>query len=83
MEIDEGEISSELESLIRDLGERIDSAANRLERAIYRYPEGWEDDAMDVIIGLQIFLKQSLEYVEWLTDGKWVDLSFAHIDADP
>jgi hypothetical protein len=83
MEVDEGEISSELESLIRDLGERIDSAVNRLERAIYRYPEGWEDDAMDVIMGLQIFLKQSLENVEWLTDGKWVDLSFAYIDADP
>lgn len=83
MEIDEGVISSELESLIRDLGERIDSTSNRLERAIYRYPEGWEDDAMDVIIGLQIFLRQLLEYVEWLTDGKWVDLSVAEIEADP
>jgi hypothetical protein len=83
MEIDEDEISSELESLICDLGERIDNAAKRLERATYRHPEGWEDDALDVIIGLQIYLKQLLEYVEWLTDGKWVDLSFAYIDADP
>jgi hypothetical protein len=83
MEIDEDEISSELESLICNLGERIDNAARRLETAIYRYPEGWEDDALDVIIGLRLFLKQLLEYVEWLTDRKWIDLSFAYIDADP
>lgn len=77
------EYCDELSSLICDLSDRMDDAAERLERAIYRYQEGWEDDALDVIIGLQSFLKQSAEYIEWLTDEKWVDLGDAEIEADP
>jgi len=80
---EEEEYSSELSSLISDLGERINRAAEGLERAIYPFREGWKDDALDVIMGLQITLREMLERVEWLTEEKWVDLSEAEIEADP
>jgi hypothetical protein len=85
VEIDdeEEEYRSELSSLISDLGERINDAADGLERAIYPFREGWEDDALDVIMGLQITLRDMLERVEWLTEENWVDLSEAEIEADP
>lgn len=85
MEVDDEdeEYCSELSSLISDLGERINSAADGLERAIYPFREGWEDDALDIIMGLQISLREMLERVEWLTEENWVDLSEAEIEADP
>ncbi len=78
----EEEYESELCELVFELSETIDDAANRLEKAIYRYKEGWEDDALDVILGLQASLRQTIELAEWLTDGKWVDFGDAEIEAE-
>jgi hypothetical protein len=78
----EEEFESELCSLVYELSETIDDAADRLERAIYRYKEGWEDDALDIIMGLMASLRQTVEYAEWLTCGKWVDFGDAEIEAE-
>ncbi len=77
------EYCDELSLLISRLEETIGDAADRLERADYRYQEGWEDEALDVVMGLQVSLRDMLDYVEWLMGEKWVDFEDADIEAEP
>ncbi len=60
-----------------------DRRRGQLARAVYRYREGWEDEALDVVMGLQVSLKDMLEYVEWMMGEKWVDFNEMELEAIP
>ena len=68
--------------LIHDLNVEVNNAINDFDNSIYQYQEGWEDDAYNRLIGLQIYLIEMREFMEKLIDENWVLLQDAEITSN-
>ena len=65
--------------LISYLSIEVNNAINDFDNCIYQYQKGWEDDAYNRLIGLQIYLTELRDIMEKLIDENWILLQDAEI----